>query len=87
MSTKEKILEALFWFFFIFGFVLLAWKIFGKSPLTDQIALVFIGGILTKLYAEMSNTNKKLARLEGRFDSENTNIKERLIKIEEKLKG
>ncbi|MBD3263019.1 hypothetical protein GF374_01415 [Candidatus Woesearchaeota archaeon] len=77
---KINFFEVLFWIFIILGFILLVWFILGSSPLIDQILTMFLVGILTKLYADVRKIGERVARLEGKFDSEISNLKDKFKK-------
>ncbi len=64
IKIKKKVLEILFWFLVILFFILIIWFITGDSPLIDQIALTFVGIVLTKLYSNDIKLFSKISKIE-----------------------
>jgi len=54
----DKILSIMFWIFLVISIVLILWRVFGSSPLLDQI----VAALATGLFFEFLRLERTVAR-------------------------
>ncbi len=83
MLSKEIALKVAFWVLASLTVVLIVWFLVGNSPPAESIVLTVFATLITHLYHQLTDVNKRLANIEADVRV----IKDEIRDLKEMLRG